>query len=477
MFEIILVLAAIGFFLRAGTRRWRGAGADSLTTVLASAEAAAIITTTQREQILAHAAEHGAARFRLEGAAWLGIFAGLFVVAGVSLLIARNWEDIGAGVRVAAFLAALLAVGEGAIRTRERTLGVSLPFELLWLFLPLLGIGLYGQTFQLSGDTIRPFLVWLALTTPLAWLSSRPIVATLHTFAMVSVLFTGNFVVESFLSAVRAGRPSGMLALTGTGVGPSAWLLSFVMLGAITMQSLRLLPRAHRHHFVGVWALWLFGLLLVKTPLRIEHEGWLALAAVALSTLWIVVLAVMDTSLEERATATLVWLGTFYGLTFAWHAHTPAHGTATLAGTVVVVLAWIAAVGGALALPPARMSPLPGWSLAAKIVLLAPALVALLYLGTDVRLVWLASILMNGVLVAVAVGLMWHGSLVRGARQINLGVLVLVGVLITRFLDVFGSMLTSGIGFIVAGVLLAALSWALERTRRRLIDRPREAMS
>jgi len=53
--------------------------------------------------------------------------------------------------------------------------------------------------------------------------------------------------------------------------------------------------------------------------------------------------------------------------------------------------------------------------------------------------------------------------------QVNLGVVVLVGFLITRFLDVFGNMLRSGVGFIVAGLLLAGLSWALDRTRRRLI--------
>mgnify|MGYP003694432999 CR=1 FL=1 len=51
----------------------------------------------------------------------------------------------------------------------------------------------------------------------------------------------------------------------------------------------------------------------------------------------------------------------------------------------------------------------------------------------------------------------------------NIGVMLLVGLLITRFLDVFGNMLRSGVGFIVAGVLLAGLSFALERTRRRLL--------
>lgn len=463
------MLIMVGFLVRAGARRWRGSGADGVPAVLASAEAAGIITAAQREQILAHAAEAGASRFRLEGAAWLGIFAGLFVVAGVSLIIARNWEDIGAVARVVAFLAALAAVGEAAIRFRGRALAVSLPFELLWLFLPLLGFGLYGQTFQLSGEPVLPFLLWLGLTAPLAWLSPRPIVATLHTFAMIAVLFTGNFLIEPTSSFFDAGTRTGLLVLTGPTADATAWLLSLALLAAIAVQSVRLLPRSHRHHFVGVWMLWVFTVLVSSTPFEIEHEGWLVLAAIALATLWTVALAFLDTSFEERATSVFVWLGTIYALTFTWHADDPASGDAATAGVVVVVLALIAAVGGALALPARRLSPLPGWALAAKALLVAPALVSLLFLSNDVRLVWLAGTIMNGVLLLVAVGLMWHGSLVRDARQINLGVLVLVWVLITRFLDVFGSMLTSGIGFIVAGLLLAGLSWALERTRRRLI--------
>jgi hypothetical protein len=265
-----------------------------------------------------------------------------------------------------------------------------------------------------------------------------------------------------------------MLALTGASTA-AAWLLSALLLGGITLQSLRLLPQAHRHHFVGVWAIWIFCVLVASTPLRLHHEGWIILAAVVLAMLWMVILAALDGSVEERATSALVWLGTLYALTFTWHMDRPAAGDAPTGGIVVVVLAFITAVGGTLALPPARLGPFPNWARTAKLMLVAPALVALLYLTADVRLVWLAAILMNAILIVIAVGLMWHGSLVHEVMQINVGVLILVWVLITRFLDVFGGMLRSGIGFIVAGVLLATLSWALERTRRRLIGTPREA--
>jgi len=166
----LLVLVALGLLVRAGFKRWRRSG-DELPVVLAGAEAAGIITSEQRERILAHAATTAGAGSRLDGARWLGIFAGLFVVAGISLLIATNWEDIGPLARIVAFLAILAAVGESAIRFRDRSLGLSVPLEVVWLFLPLLGIGLYGQTFQLSGDPMRPFLVWLLLTMPVAWLS------------------------------------------------------------------------------------------------------------------------------------------------------------------------------------------------------------------------------------------------------------------------------------------------------------------
>ena len=469
MTVVLLGIVVLALFFR-GRRGKQGASVD-LPAILAGAEAAGIISAGQREQILTHAATSGAGAARMAGAAWLGLFAGLFVVAGVSLLIARNWEEIGPLVRIAAFLLALAAVGEATIRTRARAVAVNLPLELLWLFLPLLGIGLYGQTFQLSGEPLRPFLAWLVLTAPLAWLSPRPVVATIHVFAMVAVLFVGNFVLETLGGLVSVGetRQLGLLALTGDAGTPVAWALSGLLLAAIAVESLRCLPRAHRHHFVGVWACWILAVLVAPTPLRLQHGGWLILAAVSLATPWIVVLAAMETSYEERGTSVAVWLMALYTLSFTWHLPTAADGDVTTAGRMVVVLAVIAAIGGTLALPSAKLSPLPGWAAAAKGVLVASVLVTTLYLGSDVRLVWVAAALINVMLVVIAVGIMWHGSFVREPAQVNLGVLVLVGILVTRFLDVFGSMLQSGIGFIVAGVLLATLSWALERTRRRLI--------
>jgi hypothetical protein len=119
MSEVLLLILAIAFFARRG----RGVGRvrDGLPTLLEGAASAGIITAAQREQLLAYAAEHQPGG-RLGGAAWLGVFAGLFVVAGVALLIARNWDDIGPLLRIGGFVLTLTVVGEAAVEP-ARTAG------------------------------------------------------------------------------------------------------------------------------------------------------------------------------------------------------------------------------------------------------------------------------------------------------------------------------------------------------------------
>ncbi len=468
----LLCLLLVAYVMR-GPKWWRS-DRQALALTLASGEAAGIISGSQREQLLAHAAEQSSGR-RL-GATWLAIVAGLFVAAGVSLLIARNWEMFGPLVRVAVFLAALLAVGEAAIRCSGRTAAVALPLELLWLLLPLLGIGLYGQTFQLSGDTILPLLAWLLLTAPLAWLSARPVAATLHTLAMVLVLFAGNFVVDAMVGSV-AGAPSvgNTMALVGNAPTVTAWGLSALLLGAMVVQSLRLLPEGHRHHFFGVCALWLFTVLAVCNPLRLENPAWLALAAAALIVLCLALHLALDTSMVERRSSASAWIGGVYAMTFLWHVPSASNGDVTVGGIAVTIVAGLVAVVVVLSVPLARLSPSTGWARLAKLVLLVPLASAAVLVSGRIELWWAIAVLMNALLLAVGVGLMWHGSLLREVAQINAGVVIVVALLVTRFLDLFGSMLRSGIGFIAAGIALAALAWALERTRRRLIHVPAEA--
>jgi len=71
-----------------------------------------------------------------------------------------------------------------------------------------------------------------------------------------------------------------------------------------------------------------------------------------------------------------------------------------------------------------------------------------------------------------------HAGLLRADRRlINQGVAVLGLLMLTRFIDYFGSLLTSGSAFIVMGLLLLGLAYGLNRGRQHLLERLQEGSS
>jgi uncharacterized membrane protein len=79
------------------------------------------------------------------------------------------------------------------------------------------------------------------------------------------------------------------------------------------------------------------------------------------------------------------------------------------------------------------------------------------------------SLLFNAVYFAISAGLVTRGYLRGDERYINLG-LAIVGLgLFTRYIDVFWSTLARSAFFIIGGVLLLAVAFAIERMRRGLI--------
>ena len=79
------------------------------------------------------------------------------------------------------------------------------------------------------------------------------------------------------------------------------------------------------------------------------------------------------------------------------------------------------------------------------------------------------AVLFNAVYFAVAAGLVTRGYLRGDERYINLG-LAIVGLgLFTRYVDVFWSLLARSAFFIIGGLLLLGVAFAIERMRRGLI--------
>ena len=79
------------------------------------------------------------------------------------------------------------------------------------------------------------------------------------------------------------------------------------------------------------------------------------------------------------------------------------------------------------------------------------------------------AVVFNGVYFAVAAGLVTRGYLRGDERYVNVGLLAVAVGLLTRYVDVFWSLLAGSAFFMIGGLLLLAVAFALERMRRGLL--------
>lgn len=79
------------------------------------------------------------------------------------------------------------------------------------------------------------------------------------------------------------------------------------------------------------------------------------------------------------------------------------------------------------------------------------------------------AVVFNGVFFAVAAGLVTRGYLAGDERYVNAGLLAVALGVMTRYVDVFWSLLAGSAFFITGGLLLLAVAFAVERLRRTLL--------
>lgn len=438
-----------------------------LESLFNEAETKSIISPQQRQELLTLYQLQNS-DIALSGTTWIAIIAGLSVIAGISLIIAHNWEQIAAPVRIAGYILLLTLVAEGYVRTLDKNRSIHLPFEFLWFFFPLLGIGLYAQTFQLSGDPVRPYFVWLVLASPIIWLSRHRYVGVLYLFLLAVLLLAGN-------------HSSGMLNLatqpTGwSGADPMAWLFTGLIWIAAWVTNRHYLPHGHSNYLVGLAAIWLFSLFVDNTPFHLGHAGWLFISAVALAVLWMLAPSFFLEALgQENFSGLVVWLGTIYSMTFLWHTSHPLSGNTTPSGLYGAYICFLAATAATFTAPLQKWVSDNRWIAAIRATVIASLLLALLTITESPIMLHAAALLANALLALTAGLLIGHGAQFGGQTHVNLGVAVLFLLLVTRFIDVLGDMLQSGLGFIAAGLFFGLLAWMLEKVRKRFLRTRQEA--
>jgi uncharacterized membrane protein len=305
-----------------------------------------------------------AARLSMLGANAFVILAtlgGICVALGVILLVSYNWDLIPKELKIANFLLLLIGAGEVSIRLVKRPGAAATGVGILWLMLPLAGIGLYGQVFQLSGDSFKPLLVWLLLSALPVWLMGNSSVVLLHTIGIVAALFVGIFDPNSMITLSNhrqwwwhEGWDGGSKAFVA-GWGPALLIIAGMWAFAF-WQARRFLGPYSRQALI----------LALLVFLWVPAFDWTVLGAGSL-TAWVLpgALAALWWGLQTRLLPAenqgLGWGVLFssaalYWITFVWHEPVFWQFSNSWPGLAYVALVGVAGILGALDLPEALTS-------------------------------------------------------------------------------------------------------------------------
>lgn len=379
-----------------------------------------VITTAQRDALLARHPVDAASGRRF--VAILATIGGSLVAAGIGLLISANWREIGDWVKIAGLLA--LLVGAHVTGWRLRIAPGNYPktgeaFFLLGGVLFLLGIALVSQIFHLNSRPPNGVLLWWAGVALLPWLVR---VKSLQFLSVVALLIWLGMEFDASDSWLRL-HPGEMFY--GRGEVEAA---AFFLIGGTVFFSGLALRGGRYEVFAGLQ----------------EKLG----------------LVVMNVSL--------------YVLTFAWSQYlsTTANVAAHVAPFVVFGVAATTAVGLAWWRNGTDVRAFGGWAIAG--VIAAAGFVSGFGVAGE-RWWWgfvacLALFLLN-------IGMIRVGLATGRESWINLGVGFVALNILTRYLDLFGSMLDGGIFFVVTGAIVLALGIYLERKRRSLVAKMRKDLA
>ncbi|MGO1121030.1 DUF2157 domain-containing protein [Rhodovibrionaceae bacterium A322] len=344
-------------------------------------------------------------------------FGSLVALLGIILIIATNWDEFSSLLKISVFIALLGTThGLGLFADRKGYGKTAMSLHFLGAGLFMAGIGLMAQIFHLTSESGESYLIWAVMIAPLAFL-------------------------------LRSG-PIALLAI----VGLALWSLDFFdYLDDIGFEANGLLPAL-------LLCLWLSGVLL-----RAKDSPF------------------GSYFLYSGAVGTLLYL---YILGFAHNYFQLADGTFSMVSQGLPLGLLIVS----LLLAPVLRRVEGGYSLLFYIGLLSTlACFVAFTLMAVVQVDWSfdyfsfgydRSVFLMPLLVSVFA---WIGyfclliwAVVKGAMTQQFWLLnismVLLGVgIITRFLDLMGSMLNTGIVFVVAGFLLVLVGYLLERWRRSLM--------
>ena len=367
-----------------------------------------LLTADQRSALLArHPEPTGGGRF----VAILGLVGGGLLLAGICLLIGANWEEIGDWVKIGGLVALLLGAYVAGWRFKiapGRFPKMGDACFMLGAGLFMAGIALVSQIYHLNARPASGVFVWWLGIVAVPWLvRSRGSQAVSLTAFLIWL-------------GMEFGERDGWFSLMTSGHEVAAGVRLVALLSAVGL------------------AVWLSGLALRGT----RHDDF--------------------ADLHETGGAVILCMG-LYGLGFlrhfgSWHTGlecAPVRPLALVAG-LVVLAGW-----GAWRISRRDLlSMLGAWALA---VVPLGLVLAGWNLDDDG---WLWSACAWTALFVLNVFMIRTGLASGREGWVNLGLGFVALNIVTRYFDLFGTLLEGGIFFVVSGGIVLTLGIYLERKRR-----------
>lgn len=376
-----------------------------------------VITSEQRLALLQrHPAEKsGGSRF----VAIVATVGAVLFAVGVSLIIKSNWEAIGDWTKIGGLVLLLIGAYAAGWRLREgarsfaRTGDASIMMGQLFF---LCGIALVSQIFHLNSRPASGVLLWWLGIAAMPWLTRAK--------------------GAQFISIVAGLAWFGMEMAT-----PGSWI-------AVGREQ----AWGEFDQIVIQAVFFLLGLALWMAGLGLRGMRWADFAG-----------------MHEKC-GLLLACGSLYILGFVRHHWAfGQYGARAFESTAVAALALGGLLAAAAAFAAIRSSRREVKMLGPWILLgLVPVAGIIVFgpLGDDG---WLWSALAWLTLFSLSVAVTHVGLQTGREGWVNLGILFIAANIITRYFDLFGTMLDGGVFFVVTGVLVTALGIYLEKKRRALL--------
>jgi len=360
----------------------------------------------------------GAAAVREEprgrAASALAVVGAAAVGFGVIGFLAANWEAMSHGLRLALITAAVGGAYAAGYELRDRTGRLPRVGEALYLLGVLLfgaALFLVGQMYNVEAHDPLALLVWAVAAAVVALAVRAPAVAV-----AALLIFTAWVGFEAGTALEDSGEDATALAVLAVLYGGALYGL-----GTVALERIR--------------AAWL-------TETRLAFAG--------------------------RRLGLLIAAAGLFVFTFSEASDELGSAGRSLDGWLQAALLLVAAVALASAVALALGARRSGRGEAAVFAVAVALLLIGVFAGGSGDLY---ALLFNLVFAALALGAILSGYLNDEPWLVNLGVALVAIDLVARYFDVFWSALPRSLGLILAGILVLAIAWGLERQRQRLLAR------